>query len=167
MLFSQRHRGWLYAQAWKCKRWLRFVFFSYCFFFICTVTTHCFRASDSLLNLCCVIVPVFFSLSLFFILNHSFLLRCQPGVGAAALLVTTTIVWLCLLIFNIETIKPLAPQLDFFFSSIHVLSLGLEKLRSGSQNSYPLNCSTFCHIVTTNICSIAILFEWQKTKREE
>lgn len=93
---------------------LFFVFF-YCFFFVCTVTTHCFRASDSLLNLCCVIVPVFFSLSLFFILNHSFLLRCQPGVGAAALLVTTTIVWLCLLIFNIETIKPLAPQLDSLF----------------------------------------------------
>lgn len=42
-------------------------FFFNCFFFVCTVTTHCFRASDSLLNLCCVIVPVFFSLSFFFL----------------------------------------------------------------------------------------------------
>lgn len=112
ILFTQKHSVWLYAQDWNVK--VGWVFFFYCFLFVCTVTTHCFRASDSLLNLCCVIVPVFIFFLYFF--NHSFLLRCQPGVGAVALLVTTTIVWLCLLIFNIETIKPLAPQFGLLFS---------------------------------------------------
>lgn len=42
------------------------VFFFHGFLFVCTVTTHCFRASDSLLNLCCVIVPVFILFLYFF-----------------------------------------------------------------------------------------------------
>lgn len=57
-------------------------------------SSFCFRASDSLtptLDLC-YCASFFYFVSLFSVFLISLSLWCQPGVGATALLVTTTVV---------------------------------------------------------------------------
>lgn len=103
--FSRRHSGWFYAQAWKSTRF-PFVFLD------CTVTTHsvselltvfvsgCSTSCGHLpwisVVLLCLSLSLFLSFFSYF-LNHSFTVVSARSWYTAPL-VTTTIVWLCLLI---------------------------------------------------------------------
>ncbi len=113
VLFSWRHSGWRYAQAWKYKR---------CLFLVCTVTTH--SVSELLTVFVCGcstscghlpwISVVLLCLSLFFFLsyflNHSFsVVSAGSWCRSSACNHNSLIMFID---FNIKIIKPLAPHPD-------------------------------------------------------
>lgn len=104
IFFSWRHSGWLYAQAWKCKRGF-WCFFSPFFGLYCN-NSFCFRASDSRISV--VLLCLFLFL---FILNHSFsVVSARSWYHSSACNHNNSLIMF--IDFNIETIKPLAPHSD-------------------------------------------------------